>query len=502
MAGRKPNFLIFMLDQLAPQFLPFHGHGLVKAPNLSALAEKGVIFDNAYCNYPICAPARYSFMSGRLPSNIEAWDNAAEFRAEIPTFAHHLADLGYDTTLSGKMHFCGPDQLHGFHRRLTTDVYPADFTWTPDWDHPEILQEWYHSMEVVRQAGICTRSNNLDYDDETVFAAKRHLFDLARKRDETPFLLVVSLISPHDPYIARAEHWNRYNHADIDMPKLGINDVPMDPHSKRFVDSVGMASPLPSDEQIRNARHAYYASVSYLDDKFGEMMQSLEESGKAEDTVVIVLSDHGDMLGERGLWFKMSWFEQSARVPLIIHAPKMFAHRRISAAVSQVDILPTLVDLACDGAGVNANVVSDGNSLVPFLSGGKGTDLAIGEYLGECITSPYVMIRRGDLKFIHCAGDPDQLFDVRADPNERNNLVGKAQFRQAHEDFKKETAKRWDFPALNQRIVESQRRRRFINPILRKQNISWDYQPFVDAKQAYVRNSLPLYDLERRSRFP
>mgnify|MGYP001200722058 FL=1 len=132
MATRKPNLLLIQADQLAPQFLAAYGHPLVKTPNIDRLAEQGVVFDAAYTNAPLCAPSRFVMMSGRLPSRIAAWDNAVEFSSEIPTFAHYLSAEGYRTCLSGKMHFIGPDQLHGFGERLTTDVYPADFTWHPE----------------------------------------------------------------------------------------------------------------------------------------------------------------------------------------------------------------------------------------------------------------------------------------------------------------------------------------------------------------------------------
>ena len=183
-----------MADQLAPQFLPCYGHPVVKAPQLQRLADEGVVFDAAYTNSPLCAPSRFVMMSGRLPSAIAAWDNAVEFSAEVPTFAHYLENLGYRTCLSGKMHFVGPDQLHGFGERLTTDVYPADFTWHPEWDRPNDRLDWFHNMEVVTQAGPCVRSMYLDYDDEAVFKAKRYLFEQARGGNPQPFMLTVSLI--------------------------------------------------------------------------------------------------------------------------------------------------------------------------------------------------------------------------------------------------------------------------------------------------------------------
>jgi choline-sulfatase len=511
MPARKPNFVIFMVDQLAPQFMPVYGHPLVKMPAMAALAKRSVVFDSAYCNYPLCAPARYSFMSGRLPTKIAAWDNAAEFMAEVPTFAHHLWALGYDTTLAGKMHFCGPDQLHGFSRRLTTDVYPSDFAWVPNWDEPEKKLDWFHTMEVVRQAGICTRSAYLDYDDDVIFQAKRHLFDLARARQtpdrqspehrDRPFCLVISLISPHDPYLARKEYWERYRHEAIDMPKLNFGDVPADPHSRRVSNGIGMQDPPPTPDQVRNARHAYYASASYIDDCFAGVMGALGEAGFADDTVTMITADHGDMLGERGLWFKMSWFENAARVPMIVHAPKRFTPRRVAASVSLVDILPTLVELA-NGGTLPKGVTTDGHSLVPHLDGKAGHDGAIGEYTGEGASAPVVMIRRGNLKFVHCPTDPDQLYDLSSDPLEKTNLA--AERAQAAEvaAFRKEVAERWDLAAVRSAVVESQRRRQFLNVVNREQNVAWDYQPMSDARHSYIRNTVPIFELESRSRFP
>jgi choline-sulfatase len=460
------------------------------------------VFDAAYCNYPLCAPARYAFMAGRLPTRIGAWDNAAEFMAEIPTFAHHLSFLGYDTTLSGKMHFCGPDQLHGFHRRLTTDVYPSDFAWVPNWDQPQARLDWFHNMDVVRQAGICTRSAYLDFDDEVVFQAKRHLFDLARKRNQQPFCLVVSLISPHDPYLARREYWDRYRHDDIDMPALGIGDVTIDPHSQRLIDGIGMQDPAPTLEQVRNARHAYYGSLSYIDDRFAELMQAVRESGFTDDTVTIITADHGDMLGERGLWFKMNWFENSARIPLIIHAPQRFRCRRVAAAISHIDILPTLLDLASGGQDLHAQVITDGRSLMPHLAGADGHDEAIGEYTGEGTSAPGLMIRRGRHKFIHCPTDPDQLYDLIADPLEVSNLAGSPEHAGRVGALRQEIASRWDLEAIRSTVIASQRRRRYLNQIHREQNVSWDYQPLVPARDMYIRNSASIFELEQRSRFP
>src|SRR5712691_906406 len=196
-AGRRPDILIVMADQMVPSALPFHGNPVTQAPAISWLAESGVVFDAAYTASPLCSPARASFMTGLLPSRTRVFDNAAEFGSAIPTFAHYLRSAGYRTVLSGKMHFCGPDQLHGFEERLTSDIYPADFGWTPDWERPTHRPSWYHNMSSVTEAGVCARSNQLDFDDEVAFTARRKIFDLARSERDRPFCLVVSLTHPH-----------------------------------------------------------------------------------------------------------------------------------------------------------------------------------------------------------------------------------------------------------------------------------------------------------------
>jgi choline-sulfatase len=493
-----PNILIVMADQLAPAFLPAYGHKVVKTPNIDALAQSGVVFDNAYCASPLCSPSRASFMSGLLPSRTRVYDNAAEFAAAIPTFAHHLRALGYRTVLSGKMHFCGPDQLHGFEQRLTTDIYPADFGWTPDWDRPEERPSWYHNMSSVRQAGLAVRTNQLDYDDEVTFAAEREIFDKARGIDKRPLLLVASLTHPHDPYAITREFFDLYRGEDIDMPGPALPDF--DPHSRRLRHVCAMDADALTEAQIRTARRAYYGEISYVDRNAGRLLKALEDGGLRDNTVVVVLADHGEMLGDKGLWYKMSFFENSARVPLIVSAPPRFAPRRIAAAASLLDVTPTLVELA---GGRAADLDVDGRSLLPHLQGGSAPDEILGEYLAEGAIAPIVMIRRGPWKFIHSPADPDQLYDLDADPGERNNLAGAPDHADVVATFRDEVARRWNLDALDAEVRASQRRRRIVDAALGKGEArSWDFQPFKDAAKSYVRNTIPLDDLEARARFP
>jgi len=498
----KPNILLIMADQLAPQFLPCYGHKIVKAPTISKLAEEGVVFDSAYTNSPLCAPSRFVMMSGRLPSQIAAWDNAVEFSAEVPTFSHYLSSLGYRTCLSGKMHYVGPDQLHGFQDRLTTDVYPSDFTWHPDWDRPNERLDWYHNMEVVTKAGPCKRSMYLDYDDEAVFHTKRYLFERARDESREPFFLTLSMIQPHDPYLCREGKWNSYREDDIDLPVTPLGAVEEDSHAKRLRYSYGASDVELSEQQIRNARRAYYGSISDIDDKVADVLNTLEEAGLADNTIVIFTADHGDMLGERGLWFKMSYLEHSARVPLIVHAPKHFSPRRVKQSVSLVDLLPTLTELANDGNHFDYATPLEGRSLISHLTSGSGHDEVIGEYFGEGVASPMFMIRRGEKKFISNQMDSDHFYDLASDPNEHNNLANNPTYAAELSALKTEISQKYNLAELQDRVLESQHRRAFLKGVMRKQNLAWDHTPNIDAKRQYIRNNMPIYQLEKRSRFP
>ena len=312
-----------MSDQMGAPVLPIHGHEVCQAPHLEELADGAVVFDNAYCNYPLCAPARFSLLAGRLAPAIGAYDNASEFTADTPTMAHYLSLLGYRTILCGKMHFIGPDQLHGFEERLTTDVYPASFSFLPDWEKgPRWISSGTDLSSVV-EAGPCVRSLQIDYDDEVEHFATQKIYDLARDSDERPFFLCVSFTQPHSPYTPGREHWDRYRHDDIDMPR--VPEIPyddLDALGQGLYYAHGRDRHTVTDNDIRNARRGYYGMIGAIDDKIGRLLARLDETGVSDNTVVVFTTDHGDMMGERGMWYKHCFFEWSARVPLIIRHPE------------------------------------------------------------------------------------------------------------------------------------------------------------------------------------
>ncbi len=498
---QQPNILILMADQLTAGALPAYGNPVAKTPHIDALAREAVVFDAFYCNSPLCAPSRFSFLSGQLPSKIGAFDNAAEFPAQVPTFAHYLRQAGYQTVLSGKMHFCGPDQLHGFEERLTTDIYPADFGWTPDWTRFEERPGWYHTMDSVTHAGSCTRTNQMDFDDEVVFAARQKLFDMARGKDRRPFCMVVSLTHPHDPYVTPEPYWERYADSQIDPPRAP--QAAEDPHSRRIRHVIGLDTTQITAAQVRDARRAYYGALSYVDDQVGSLLSALRQSQLDQNTVVMLLADHGDMLGERGLWYKMSFYEPSCRIPLIVHAPGRFAARRAPGPASLLDVLPTLVELASPGQAARYAAPIDGHSLLPALAGRSAPSEVLGEYLAEGAIAPVVMIRRGNYKFIHCPADPDQLYDLSRDPHELVNLAGEAQQADRVTEFRTEVARRWDLAQVHAAVLASQQQRHFAYAALRQGRYTpWDFQPRRDASRQYIRNDQELNDLEAMARFP
>jgi choline-sulfatase len=483
-----------------------YGHSVVKMPHLSALAESGVVFENTYCNSPLCSPSRFSMMAGQLPARINAYDNAAEFAAYIPTFAHYLRYLGYHTILSGKMHFVGPDQLHGFEERLTTDIYPSDFAWTPDWAHPERILEWYHNMSSVVTAGECVTSVDLDFDEEVAYAATRKLHQLARSGDGRPFCLVASFGHPHDPYIMPRAYWQKYPDAEIDPPKVGA--IPLDrqdAHSRRLLHSFAIDEYEITEAHIRDARHGYYAALSYVDDIVGRLQTVLRETGFADNTIILFTSDHGDMLGERGLWYKMNFFEWSARVPLIVHAPGRFAARRVAAPVSLVDLLPTFVDWATDGKNTDWAVPIDGRSLNPLLTGAAASPSrsVYGEYLAEGAIAPILMIRRDQYKYVCSEFDPEMLYDLKADPDELNNLAAAPAHAELIAGFRAEAVAHWDAAKLRGTILANQQQRHLTALALMKGRVTpWDYTPLSDASQQYIRNTKELWELYKQARYP
>ncbi|WP_313348778.1 choline-sulfatase [Paracoccus sp. (in: a-proteobacteria)] len=500
---KRPNILILMVDQFNGTLFPDGPAEFLHTPHLKALAKRSVRFANTYTASPLCAPGRASFMSGQLPRRTRVYDNAAEFCSDIPTYAHHLRRAGYYTALSGKMHFVGPDQLHGFEDRLTTDIYPADFGWTPDYTKPgERIDWWYHNLGSVTGAGVAEITNQMEYDDEVAFNATQKLYDLSRRQDDRPWCLTVSFTHPHDPYVARRRFWDLYEDCPALAPEIApISFDDQDSHSQRLMEACDFRAFDIQPNHVRRARRGYFANISYVDEKIGEILEVLRRGRMDDNTIILFVSDHGDMLGERGLWFKMSFFEGSARVPLMIAAPG-WEPQRIAIPTSTLDVVPTVAALA----GLDITSLArwtDGEDLTPLARGQGGRGPVPMEYAAEGTVAPMVALRDGDYKLSLCRSDAPLLYNLADDPHELTNLATDPAYADVLVRLQALAEARWDLGAFDIEVRESQARRRVVYEALRNgAYYPWDHQPLQKASERYMRNHMDLNVLEESKRYP
>ena len=503
----RPNILVIQADQMTALCLSAYGKPYAITPNIDRIAANGTTFTNSYCNNPVCGPSRASMMTGRLPSDVGVFDNGAEFLPSEPTFAHYLRVLGYKTTLSGKMHFVGPDQLHGFEERLTTDIYPSDFAWTADWDQTdEPYAPSVMSLLSVVEAGHCQRNLQIDYDEEVFAAARKELFDHARSTDERPFLLHVSFTQPHNPFVADKKYWDMYEGVDIPEPDVAyIPYEARDPWAQRYYLTIRQDEFDITPEQLYNARRGYFAMVTHLDTLVGGLIETLERIGQLENTYVFITSDHGEMLGERGMWYKFNPFEASVRVPLIAQGPKFSPGHHEDALASLVDLLPTFTDIASEGEFDGYAAPVDGRSLLDLPARGSPEDRIFIEFNGEGLYAPALIVIKGDMKLVHSRTDPPMLFDLSRDPLELTNLAADPAHGAVLADLMAEMRARWDEDDLDRRIRVSQKKRLFVQKAMKHGRFpSWDFGPHYDPSKVYVRGGSDpsTTATKQRGRFP
>ncbi len=502
-ASDRPNILLFMVDQLTAHVLGPYGGTVCRTPVIDRLAARGTVFDQASCSYPLCSPSRASMMTGRLPSRIGAWDNGSELPAGVPTVAHYLRRQGYYTCLSGKMHFVGPDQHHGFEERLTTEIYPADFSWTPAPEVRDAADRFgagVSSVETILESGPMARTMQIDYDEDVTHHAVREIYHRARSDDRRPFFLTVSLTQPHDPFVTTPPWWDLYDGISIDPPRVPpISLDARDPHSRMLHAHYGQDRTEIDTEATLRARRAYYGMTSHIDAMLGQVLDALEASGLAEDTIVVFTSDHGEMLGERGMWFKKTLFEPALSVPLILAGPGI-PRGRVETPVSLMDLLPTLADLA----GTTLVTPHDGQSLCPLMAGSTAHGPVLAEHLDGGTDAPRVMLRDGSLKLVLSAAYPPMLHDLAADPLELTDLAADPA---AGRDLARLTAMAaevWDLAELAAQKRQSQTARSVINQALSQgRRQAWDYVPgALPPTGRYVRAGDSFPEVDRRGYLP
>ncbi len=453
-ANDRPNLLLIMSDEHAPMFSGPYGHPLVQTPNLDRLAADGVVFQNAYCNSPLCTPSRMSFMTGRYVHHIGAWDNSMPIPSDAVTWAHRLRAIGYDAVLSGKQHFYGPDQLHGFQAQLARDLHAERHHPIFDWSAG--IQEAPQPWGALDRAGPGT-TEEIEVDDQVEAAALDYLRDPARHRQ--PWALNVSFMAPHFPFVVPQRFWDLYPEAEVDMPTIPPGHLDnQHPVYQRLRRMFGMADF--SEELVRRGRVGYYGLITYLDEKIGRLLDALEETGQRENTLIAYFSDHGEMAGEHGMWRKSNFYEQSVRVPLQLAWPgRLPAGRRVNGVVSLVDLVATIVE----AAGASSEGI-DGDSLLALARGDTEDwkDEAFSEYLAHGVARPMAMLRRGQYKLNYSLDDPVELYDLVSDPGEFHDLGSDPAYQGIREELRNALLGYWDPVALERRVRRSQRDRMLI----------------------------------------
>lgn len=444
---RRTNLLFILSDQHAQRIAGCYGDPVVATPNIDRLAREGVVFDNVYCPSPVCLPSRMSMLTGIEPHVQQVWTNDDMLASDIPTMAHSMGAAGLRPTLIGRLHALGPDQLHGYVDRIVGDH-------SSNW--PGVKT---HEMGVLKRTNtpdresIETSGRGLSvYEVKDVDVTKAAVEELraigARRRggDDAPFALTVGLMLPHAPYVAQKEDYALYD-GRVPAPRLR---PPTEDHPwlRWWKESRGILTVDPEKE--RRARTAYYALVHRMDLMIGEILSALDTEGLADDTLVIYASDHGDHIGERGLWWKHTFYDESIKVPLVMRWKGVVpAGERRGQIVNLLDLPATIVDAMRSPALPN----STGKS---FLAVAKTRSAPwIERTFAEYCTHPTPywtggmavqqrMIRDGRWKLIYYHGYPPQLFDLVADPDEQADLAASPPHAEIRDKLLRDVLAGWD----------------------------------------------------------
>lgn len=490
---RRPNLLYIHSDQHNPRVTGCYGDPLVRTPNLDALAARGVVFEHAYCPSPICVPSRMSMLTGRHPFENQVWTNSHVLSSALPTLAHAMGAGGYHPVLIGRMHALGPDQLHGYAERLVGDHGPNQLG-SPGADHGELTGTAGPHRVSLEKSGHGQSAYQV-HDEDVTAATVDYLNRLGvRKRagqEPEPFSLSVGLMLPHQPFVARMEDY-RYYFERIEPPTIQeAHSNRLHPHIAWWRSACGIETV--SEEETRRARAAYWALVDRMDTMIGQILDALRANDLENDTVIVYSSDHGEQVGEHGLWWKQTFYEDSVTVPAIVSCPgRLPEGLRIDRVVSSLDIGATMLDLL----GCPALPHSLGRSLVPLISDPENTgwdDTAYSEFCLDAAGAggPFPdegviqrMVRRGPWKLAYYHGQPAQLFNLDSDPHEVRNRIDDPDCREIADELTALVLDGWDPEWVKRRLAET----RADNTVLRNwarnthpsDRYRWDLRPEMD----------------------
>ena len=453
MTSTRPNILLIMSDQHTQRVTGCYGDPIVATPHLDRLANRGIRFNNAYTPSPLCVPARMSFLTGRYPFHQSCWTNSDILPSDIPTTAHALGAAGYKPILVGRLHSIGVDQTRGYARR---EVGDHSTNWVGGLPHSlGVLAKTNDPYRVSIEKSGPGQSGYECHDDDVTESALNVLDELAEARQAgsaEPFALTVGYLLPHQPYVARKAFYEHYQ-GKIGMPDVRVEDLNREhPYLRQWREYTNTTD-LAEDEVV-NARTAYYALVEEMDEMIGRILDKLEETGLDDNTLVIYCSDHGDQLGERGLWWKQTFYDESAKVPLIMSWPGVLPKGESrDQVVNLIDLTETMLEAAMAPALPH----SDGRSFLevardstsPWLNETYSEYCTDGMALWTCPTPVQQrMIRSGKWKLVYYHGYDPQLFDLEADPQEKNDLAANPSCRDVRDSLIAKILADWDPEAV------------------------------------------------------
>lgn len=474
----RPNLLYIHTDQHNPFVTGCYGDALVRTPNLDHVAATGARFDQVYCASPICVPSRMSMLTARHPVNNRVWTNNHGLDSSIPTHAHSMGAAGYEPVLIGRMHAVGPDQLHGYARRLVGDHSPNYIGGGPRVDRGVL--EGTSGPERTSLVKSGPGLSGYQVHDEVVTVATVNLLNEIGVEKRTfgridPFCITVGFMLPHAPFVARRQQYDYYRER-VPLPE---NPDPPGPDAHPYLQAwrrfTNLDEPTP-EEMVLRARAAYWGMVEAFDTMIGQILHALRANELAENTLIVYTSDHGDMVGEHGLWWKHVFYEESVRVPLIMNWPGVIeAGQNCDRPINAVDVTATLVD----AVGAPPLPASDGQSFLGLVSSSRAIpqwhDTAFSEYCADQYTpgSPtrvwesentapatcyQRMIRRNmngaAWKLVYYHGEEPQLFNLTDDPNEVSDLAQSEEHQSIRQQLAAEVLNGWDPEEIAQIMAE------------------------------------------------
>ncbi|MFV0437831.1 MAG: sulfatase-like hydrolase/transferase [Desulfopila sp.] len=452
------NLLIVMVDEMSAKAVGCYGNTSVKTPNIDDLAARGVRFQDAYTNSPICMPARAALATGQYPHRTGYWDNVFAYDGKVSGWGHRLQNEGHRVTSIGKLHYLDADipagideQLIPMHLVAGGDVFGLERE-----NPPKRLQSKTLAEETLAGHSGYTRYD-LQITELTETWFGQHLPEWGGK----PWVTLTSFIAPHFPLTVPQEYIDIYRETEISLyGKSLATEGEVGKWWRKFRDGYNFDDYFRDDAHRQQSLTHYYALCSFADHNVGRVLAALEESGAEQSTRVLFIADHGDNMGARGLWGKSTMYRESVNVPMIMAGPDLPQGKVCTTPVSLIDVYQTVLDVV----GLELTEEEEalpGTSLLqianrPFDDREREV---FSEYHASCAPSATFMLRAGQYKYIHYTGAGAELFDLEADPEEERNLAELPEMKEVVCRFQKRLLEILDPEQIDRQVKTAQHQR-------------------------------------------